>query len=82
MAKIWEGKPKGDGRRFGALSRLDIPGHVLWATEDPVAVLAIGQRLAEIIPSCRATWLEGLGHYPMLEDPERWARAVLDALPA
>ncbi len=65
-------------RWVGALRRLDVPAHVLWGRRDPVAVAAIAERLAEIVPGAALTWLDELGHYPMLEDPERWGRAVLD----
>ena len=56
-------------RWIGALSRLDIPTLILWGTEDPVAVRAIAQRLSDEIPGARLKWLNGVGHYPQLEDP-------------
>ncbi len=65
-------------RWIGALQRLDVPVHLLWGRRDPVAVAAIAERLAEYVPGATLTWLDDLGHYPMLEDPERWAAAVLD----
>ena len=68
-------------RWIGALTRLDVPTHVLWANRDPIAVPAIAEALAGEIPGARLAWLDGLGHYPMLEDAERWAlaaRAFLD----
>jgi len=71
-------------RWIGALTRLDLPAHVLWGTEDPVAVLAIAETLAEEIPGARLERLEGLGHYPQIEDPERTGAAIaafLDSLP-
>ncbi|MCB9583026.1 MAG: alpha/beta hydrolase [Polyangiaceae bacterium] len=58
-------------RWVGALTRLDVPALVLWGPEDTVAVMAIGERLASEIPGARLERLEGLGHYPQLEDPER-----------
>ncbi|HZO13837.1 MAG TPA: alpha/beta hydrolase [Polyangiaceae bacterium] len=73
---------QGERRRFwdrwiGALTRLDLPAHILWGRRDPVAVPAIAETLASEIPNARLTWLEDLGHYPMVEAPERWARAAL-----
>lgn len=65
-------------RWVGALRRLDLPVHVLWGRRDPVAVPAIAEGLAEIVPGAVLTWLDDLGHYPMLEDPERWGRAVAE----
>ena len=64
-------------RWVSALTHLDLPTHVLWGREDPVAVAAIARKLAEEIPDAKLTWLEGLGHYPMLESPSRWVAAVL-----
>ncbi len=63
-------------RWTGPLERLDIPTLVLWGRRDPVAVAAIGQRLADAIPGARLTWLEKLGHFPMLEDPDSFANAI------
>ena len=75
----------GDRTRFearfvGPLTRLDLPAHVLWGRRDPVAVAAIAERLAGEIPGSRLTWLDDLGHYPMLEDPEAYSGEVLDFL--
>ena len=67
-------------RFIGALERFDRPVHLLWGRRDPVAVAAIAERLAELVPTARATWLDELGHYPMLEDPEAFASAFDDFL--
>ncbi len=63
-------------RWVGALTRVDFPCLVLWGPEDKVAVMSIGERLAGEIPGARLERLEGLGHYPQLEDPERTAQAL------
>lgn len=67
-------------RWIGALTRLDLPAHLLWGRRDPIAVPAVAEQLAREIPRARLAWLEDLGHYPMLEAPERWAEAVLGFL--
>lgn len=67
-------------RWIGALTRLDLPTHLLWGRRDPIAVPAVAEKLAREIPRARLTWLEDLGHYPMLEAPERWAEAVVGFL--
>lgn len=64
-------------RWIGALRKLDVPAHVLWGRRDPVAIPAIAEALADTIPGARLTWLDELGHYPMLENPTRWAENVL-----
>jgi len=67
-------------RWIGALTRLDLPAHVLWGRRDPVAVAAIAEQLTREIPRATPTWLDELGHYPMLEAPARWAAVALDFL--
>ncbi|RMH18885.1 MAG: alpha/beta hydrolase [Acidobacteria bacterium] len=67
-------------RWAGALRWLDVPVHVLWGRRDPVAVPAIAEKLAQEIVGSTLTWLEDLGHYPMLEQPEAFAGAALDFL--
>ena len=60
------------------LGRTTVPIHVVWGDRDPIAVLVIGERLAEM-SSGPLTVLDGVGHYSQMEDPERWAAAVLRA---
>jgi pimeloyl-ACP methyl ester carboxylesterase len=72
-------------RRFAsrwnsALARFDKRVHILWGREDPIAVTDIAERLAREIAGSTLTWLDGLGHYPMIEDPKRYATAVLNWL--
>jgi len=67
-------------RWHGALRRLDLPAHVLWGQKDPVALAAIGDRLAAEIPGAVFTPLPGLGHFPMVEGPDEWAEAAVGFL--
>lgn len=72
-------------RRFWArwregLRRTQVPALVLWGRADPIALPAIAECLAAELPQARLRWLEGLGHFPMLEDPGRWAEALLEFL--
>lgn len=64
-------------RWIGPLTRLNVPAHILWGRRDPIALPAVARQLASEIPDARLTWLEELGHYPMLEDPERWSQGAL-----
>lgn len=65
-----------------ALRELDRPALVLWGTEDAYLPwrLAEPQRLA--FPSAQVELLEGLGHWPFIEDPARVAELVLPFLRA
>ena len=65
-------------RFVGALETLDVPSHIVWGRLDAVAVPRMAEVLAEKVSGARLTWLDDLGHYPMLEGPHAWASAVLD----
>jgi pimeloyl-ACP methyl ester carboxylesterase len=67
-------------RWVGALERLDLPALVLWGARDPVALLAIGERLGRVIPGARLRVLHDLGHFPQVEAPDVFAAEVLDFL--
>src|SRR5216117_3703317 len=58
------------------LSRTRVPIGLVWGDRDPIAVLEIGRRLAEMSGG-PLTVLEGVGHYPQMEHPAGWAAAVL-----
>lgn len=76
LASYMDERKRFDHRWIGALTSLQLPAHVLWGRRDPVAVPEIATTLASEIPGARLTWLEELGHYPMLEAPSRWADEV------
>lgn len=64
-------------RFTGAIERHPSPVDVVWGRSDPVAVHAMAERLVERRPGARLTTLDGVGHYPMLEAPDAFARAVV-----
>jgi pimeloyl-ACP methyl ester carboxylesterase len=63
-------------RWIGALERLDLPVLIAWGVKDPVARLAIGERLAKETPGASMIRWEDLGHYPQMEDAARVAADV------
>ena len=63
-------------RWIGALERSDLPVLVAWGAKDPVATLAIGERLARETPGAELVTWHDLGHYPQVEDPERVAETI------
>ncbi|MGB5811162.1 MAG: alpha/beta hydrolase [Polyangiales bacterium] len=68
-------------RWIGALRAThDLPVHIVWAREDPVAVEQMAHVLHDEIPSSDLRLLDGVGHFPMIEAAERWSDAVLDGI--
>ena len=55
------------------------PLTVVWGTDDPIAVPAMADRLAAARPDARIVRLDGVGHYPMVEDPLRFVAALSGA---
>ncbi len=71
-----------EDRYTGAIEAHPAPLGIVWGELDPIAVVAMAHRLAERRPDASLTVLEGVGHYPMVEAPERFAAAVLAHLDA
>ncbi|MCZ6805381.1 MAG: alpha/beta hydrolase [Deltaproteobacteria bacterium] len=67
-------------RWIGALRGTDLPIHIVWARQDPVAVEKMAHVLHDEIANSDLQLLDGVGHFPMIEASERWCAAVLDAL--
>ncbi len=63
-------------RWIGALERCDLPALIAWGRRDPVAVMAIAEKLAGEIPGAKLEVWDDLGHYPQVEDPARVADTV------
>jgi pimeloyl-ACP methyl ester carboxylesterase len=64
-------------RWIGALKEIQIETNIIWAKEDPVAVKEIAELLATEIKNNELFWIEDCGHFPMLENPEKWIELVL-----
>jgi pimeloyl-ACP methyl ester carboxylesterase len=69
-----------EARFTGAIETHRSPLAIVWGTEDPIAVRAMATRLHAVRADSALTWLDGVGHYPMIEAPEAFARAVSSAL--
>lgn len=63
-------------RWIGALKQTDLPIHVLWAEDDPVAVVEMAHVIHAETKNSRKTILPGLGHFPMLEDAVTWVSQI------
>ena len=69
-----------EARYTGAIEDHPSALTIVWGDQDPIAVVAMAHRLAERRPDAVLRILEGVGHYPMLEAPERFGEAVLAGL--
>ena len=82
---------RGDGEKAPVPpEEIAVPTLVLWGAEDPVIDVEDGREATARIPQSRFVTLDGVGHSPAEEDPERVAELVrafftdprLDGLPA
>lgn len=72
---------RADERRFtGAIEAHPSPLHVAWGPEDPIAVAGMAERLVAARTDATLAWIDGAGHYPMVEDPEAFLGAVVPFL--
>lgn len=57
-------------RWVGALQSTELPMRFINGPEDPVSGRHMGERYLELIPGGDVVYLEGIGHYPQVEDPQ------------
>ena len=64
-----------DGQKVSALDRLyladQIPFLLIWGSEDPVIPVEHGRRAHELVAHSHYVEIEGSGHWPMLDQPDR-----------
>jgi pimeloyl-ACP methyl ester carboxylesterase len=69
-----------DGQRVSALDRLyladQLPTLIVWGSDDPVIPVEHGRNAHEVVPSSRYVEIEGSGHWPMLDAPDRVVREL------
>jgi pimeloyl-ACP methyl ester carboxylesterase len=81
VLKLYRATPaSGMGALREPLRELDRPTLVAWGTEDVYIPWQQAERQRESFPSARIELLEGLGHWPFLEDPARVAELVIPFL--
>jgi pimeloyl-ACP methyl ester carboxylesterase len=61
---------------------VDFPGPLtaLWGEKDPIAVVAMTQRLKELRPETEVVTLPDVGHWPSLEAPDRVTEEIMRRL--
>lgn len=57
---------------------IEIPSLVVWGTRDRMIPAAHATTAHHVIPGSRVELFEGAGHYPHLDDPERFAKLLGD----
>jgi pimeloyl-ACP methyl ester carboxylesterase len=65
-------------RWVGALVASSVPRRLICGAVDPVSGAHLAARYRELVPDPDAVLLEGVGHYPQLEDAEGVLRAYLE----
>ncbi len=55
---------------------LPIPAMIVWGTKDRMIPVAHARSVERELPDCRVELFEGAGHFPHLDDPERFARVL------
>jgi pimeloyl-ACP methyl ester carboxylesterase len=68
------------GQQVSALDRLylaeDMPTLIVWGTDDPIIPLEHGRAAHELVPGSRLVEIEGAGHWPQLDEPDRLVEAI------
>lgn len=57
---------------------VDLPTLVVWGTRDLVIPASHAQHAREAMPGARVELFEGAGHFPHLDEPDRFAKVLLD----
>jgi pimeloyl-ACP methyl ester carboxylesterase len=69
-----------EGQRVSALDRLyladQMPTLIVWGSNDPVIPVEHGRNAHRIVTHSRYVEIEGSGHWPMLDAPDRVIREL------
>jgi pimeloyl-ACP methyl ester carboxylesterase len=77
LIRYIEERRRHESRFTGAIEDHPSPLAGVWGQDDPIADVAMTERLRRARPDVRLEVLEGVGHYPMVEAPDRFVEAVL-----
>jgi pimeloyl-ACP methyl ester carboxylesterase len=74
------------GQSVSAMDRLylaaAVPTLIVWGADDPIIPVAHAHAAHDAIPGSRLEILEGVGHFPHVESPERFVALLTDFLEA
>jgi pimeloyl-ACP methyl ester carboxylesterase len=79
LIRYVEERRRREERFTGAIERHPSPLVVVWGDADPIAVPAMADRLCRARAGTDLRLLAGVGHYPMVEAPDRFVGALLAA---
>lgn len=65
-------------RWIGALKQTEKEILILWAEDDPVAVIEMATKLESYIKNNTKVTIPNSGHYPMIETPEIFSQCILE----
>jgi len=83
VLKLYRATPASElGSVRDAMRVLDRPALAIWGTDDAYIPWEQADRQRESFPSAQVELLEGLGHWPFLEDPTRVSELVIPFLRA
>jgi pimeloyl-ACP methyl ester carboxylesterase len=75
-----EERRRHQARYTGAIEAHPSPLAIVWGADDPIAVTEMATRLRSVRTDARLDVLDQVGHYPMVESPDVFLEAVVDAL--
>ena len=70
------------GQAVTALDRLylanAVPMLVIWGSRDPIVPALHAETVRALVPTARVEVFQGAGHWPHLDDPDRFCDVLLD----
>jgi pimeloyl-ACP methyl ester carboxylesterase len=76
LIRYIEERRRHEARFTGAIEQHPSPLRIVWGLDDPIAVASMVDRLHLARPDAQVSLLDDVGHYPMIEAPERFVTAV------
>jgi pimeloyl-ACP methyl ester carboxylesterase len=76
LIRYIEERRSNEARFTGAIETDPSPLHIVWGMDDPIAVPSMVDTLRAARPDATVDLLEEVGHYPMVEAPDRFLGAV------